>query len=406
MKISVFTPSHKSNFLKQIYECLLEQTHQDWEWVVLLNNGAAPVKFDDPRVKVIAGGKIKGNVGTAKAIACEHCTGDVYVELDHDDLLTPDALQEVNDTFEANPEVGFAFSNSASCTGKFEDVERYAPGHGWKYRPFPYKNQILFEVVSFKPDPASITRIWYAPNHLRAFRASVYKAVGGHNRDLRVLDDLDLMCRMYLATEFRHIDKCLYIYRIHGANTWLLHNAEIQENCHRIHEQYIDAVMQVWSERNGLRKVELGGRMAATPGYETVDLKDADIIHDLNTPWPFEDGSVGVIKANDVFEHLKDPLFVMKELHRVLSPGGWALIQVPSTDGRGAFQDPTHVSFWNQNSFWYYTKSDYAKYIDTPVRFQSIMTYTTKMNQDNVCWVRAHLVCLKGGYVPPGRIEI
>ena len=27
----------------------------------------------------------------------------------------------------------------------------------------------------------------------------------------------------------------------------------------------------------------------------------------------------------------------------------------PSTDGRGAFQDPTHVSFYNENSFWYFT---------------------------------------------------
>ncbi len=30
-------------------------------------------------------------------------------------------------------------------------------------------------------------------------------------------------------------------------------------------------------------------------------------------------------------------------------------ILVPSTDGRGAFQDPTHVSFWNINSFMYYS---------------------------------------------------
>ncbi len=29
---------------------------------------------------------------------------------------------------------------------------------------------------------------------------------------------------------------------------------------------------------------------------------------------------------------------------------GWFLSQTPSTDGRGAFQDPTHVSMWNSNS--------------------------------------------------------
>ena len=29
----------------------------------------------------------------------------------------------------------------------------------------------------------------------------------------------------------------------------------------------------------------------------------------------------------------------------------------PSTDGRGAFQDPSHVAFYNENSFWYLTQA-------------------------------------------------
>ncbi|MDP1796315.1 MAG: hypothetical protein Q8K78_02485, partial [Planctomycetaceae bacterium] len=56
------------------------------------------------------------------------------------------------------------------------------------------------------------------------------------------------------------------------------------------------------------------------------------------------------------------------------SPGlvpGLSLSQTPSTDGRGAFQDPTHVSFWNSNSFWYYTRADQNRFIDCPVRFQA-----------------------------------
>jgi hypothetical protein len=44
----------------------------------------------------------------------------------------------------------------------------------------------------------------------------------------------------------------------------------------------------------------------------------------------------------------------MNEIWRILKPGGIVDISVPSTDGRGAFQDPTHVSFWNINSFMYY----------------------------------------------------
>lgn len=50
----------------------------------------------------------------------------------------------------------------------------------------------------------------------------------------------------------------------------------------------------------------------------------------------------------------------MNEAWRVLGHKGLLEVWVPSTDGRGAFQDPTHVSFWNQNSFAYYSKKGYA----------------------------------------------
>ncbi|MGA9408341.1 MAG: methyltransferase domain-containing protein, partial [Bacteroidota bacterium] len=152
--------------------------------------------------------------------------------------------------------------------------------------------------------------------------------------------------------------------------------------------------------------IELGGRIAPKEGYETVDLRDADVCCDLNGDWPYPDSCAGVIRAYDIFEHLKDPIHTMKEAYRILAPGGWLIIQVPSTDGRGAFQDPLHVSFWNENSFTYYTKSEMATYIDEPVRFQAVRLYTTEKDATQVCWVRAHLVSLKEGYRPAGLIEI
>jgi len=108
----------------------------------------------------------------------------------------------------------------------------------------------------------------------------------------------------------------------------------------------------------------------------------------------------------DTFAKLANPLQVMKEVSRVLSPGGWLLCQVPSTDGRGAFQDPRHISYWNENSFAYYTQRDMAKWIDTPVRFQCVRLYTTAKDERQGCWTIAHLINLKGGYRPPGMLEI
>ncbi len=41
MNISVFTPSHDSRYLSDCYRSLVSQSYTDWEWVVVLNRGAA-----------------------------------------------------------------------------------------------------------------------------------------------------------------------------------------------------------------------------------------------------------------------------------------------------------------------------------------------------------------------------
>jgi len=80
----------------------------------------------------------------------------------------------------------------------------------------------------------------------------------------------------------------------------------------------------------------------------------ADVLADLSVRWPWPDSSVEHIHAWDIFEHLADKIFTMGEAWRVLSPGGILDLFVPTTDGRGAFQDPTHKSFWTPNDLFYF----------------------------------------------------
>jgi SAM-dependent methyltransferase len=101
---------------------------------------------------------------------------------------------------------------------------------------------------------------------------------------------------------------------------------------------------------------------------------------------------------------------LMNELYRVLAPGGWIISRTPSTDGRGAFQDPTHVSFWNPNSFWYYTRREQARYVPgVRCRFQGPrvwQTFPTEWHRtNNIPYVYADLVALKGQR-QPGICEI
>lgn len=51
--------------------------------------------------------------------------------------------------------------------------------------------------------------------------------------------------------------------------------------------------------------------------------------HDVAEVFPFETNSFGVIWCSEVLEHLFDPAFALKEMHRLLRPGGKLLVTVP-----------------------------------------------------------------------------
>jgi Glycosyl transferase family 2/Methyltransferase domain len=102
-------------------------------------------------------------------------------------------------------------------------------------------------------------------------------------------------------------------------------------------------------------RLNLGCSDRLEPGYLNVDIcQPCDLEADLREVWRFPDSSVDEIRAWDIIEHLPDAIHTMNEAFRVLKSGGVFDIIVPTTDGRGAFQDPTHKSFWNRNSFFYF----------------------------------------------------
>lgn len=108
--------------------------------------------------------------------------------------------------------------------------------------------------------------------------------------------------------------------------------------------------------------LNLGCSDAHVKGFVNVDLcPPADVCADLSKPWPWLDSSIESIRAWDIFEHLPDKRHTMNEAHRVLIPGGKLDLWVPTTDGRGAFQDPTHVSFWTPNDLFYFCE-EYAEW--------------------------------------------
>ena len=407
-KFSIISPSHKNTpYLQELYESLCAQTYENWEWVLWLNgkfkrSKLSPEIENDERVKIYECKEKNPNVGFHKNRAFHLGSGDVVVEVDHDDMITPDCLEELNKAYQ-DESVGFVFSDVAVYDDNFVP---YNEQHGWSYYFYNFRGKDRYVMNSWRPTSQSLAYIWYAPDHVRSWRKSVYESIGGHNVDLSICDDHELMIRTYLKTKMYHIKKPLYIYRVYGENTYLQRNADIQTKTVDLYKEYAYQLAEKDADDRGLLKVDIGGGLYPRAGYLTVDQEGGDITCDLNEGIPLPDNSVGVINASHVLEHLRDPIKSMREIHRVLAHGGWAMIEVPSTDGRGAWQDPTHVSYWNEHSFWYYTNKDKAIFIrNSDIRFQTYRLETWEM-APHIPVVTAWLTAIKDEERLPGVLGI
>ncbi|KAF5995130.1 glycosyltransferase [Streptomyces sp. WAC00263] len=407
-RFSVFTPSHQPRFLDECLKALQAQTCPDWEWIVLLNGGARwrPERHDE-RVRVEIADSIRG-VGAAKRKACELARGEILVELDHDDLLAKACLAELAKAFDAHPEAVLVYSNTAQITeeGKRDDT-RFNEAHGWRYEDVRVDGRKLLQAVSMEPTPHNVSYIWYAPNHVRAFRKESYEKAGGYDATRTVLDDQDLMCRLFHIGDFHHIPRCLYLQRMHPENTQRdpQINAHIQRETVALYDKYIEANALAWTHRRELLALDLGAAHRKPPGYLGVDQypgEGVDIVATLPGKLDLPDNSVGLMRAVDFLEHVPAKVPLINELYRLLAPGGMLVTMTPSSDGRGAYQDPTHVAFYNENSFWYYTDNQYRSFVpEIQARFQSsrLVTYfpTEWHSQNDISYVVANLIAMKEG---------
>lgn len=247
--ISVITPTYETNsdILARTWNSLKKQTCTDWEWVVWddsTNDNVFSQVYgfcSDERYKIQLHRSPKniGIIGMVKLSGFSMANGDILVELDHDDELTPDALEAIAEAFQ-DPEVGFVYSNWCEIN-QYGQSCKYPKGWAFGYGSEYYDDE--YDVWVMRAPALNFTTMSHivsAPNHVRAWRAETYRDIGGHNPTMRVADDYELMVRTMLHTKPYHIDRLLYKQYIHEGTAQRVYNGEIQENVSKVARQYAD----------------------------------------------------------------------------------------------------------------------------------------------------------------------
>ena len=291
--VSVFTASYKSkDKIQRPYRSLLNQTYSNWEWVIVddsddedetYKNSLLPLI--DPRVRRYRQDSRNGYIGAIKRYAAGLCTGEILVEVDHDDDLTSDCLEKIVRAFQEHPECGFAFGDCSEVYVGSNDAHWYGWDSGfgydidyrvWVHEMNRWQNVFKNTVIN----RTTISHLVGLPNHPRAWTRDCYHLIGGHREELLVSDDYDILVRTFLSTKYVAIPDLLYIqYRNeNGDNSTFLRNNQIQILVRELYSYYtprINARLQELGLPDSLSFSRVWERAIDDPAR-----KSAHIIHE------------------------------------------------------------------------------------------------------------------------------
>lgn len=132
------------------------------------------------------------------------------------------------------------------------------------------------------------------------------------------------------------------------------------------------------------RVLDIGCGANKTPGATGMDINPrtaADVIHDLDDlPYPFEDDQFDEVIGRHVIEHVRDPMAVMCELHRITRGGGRVRLVAPHWTNPDFATDLTHRNHLNSYSFRNLTDERAVFPFYTDVRFRQLAVRVSVLN--------------------------
>jgi len=201
-KISIVVPLYRTpeRYLREMLDSVRGQSYQNWE--LCLSDGSGEDSSiagileeytkKDSRIRV-KDNKKQLHISDNTNVALDMATGDYIAFMDHDDLLTPDALYECVAELNEYPDTELIYTDEDKIT---MDGEEYF---------FPHFKS------DFNPDMLCTTNYFC---HLVVVKKELYQAAGKLNGEYDGAQDYDFVLRCVEKTDkIRHIPKILYHWR-------------------------------------------------------------------------------------------------------------------------------------------------------------------------------------------------
>jgi GT2 family glycosyltransferase len=205
---TIVTPVYNvpPDVLQETVASVLAQRFSDWEWILVddrsPDENVVPALVEharrDPRIRVIQR-EVNGGIVAASNDAVAAASGEFLALLDHDDLLTPDALSAMAAAISKHPDdIDYLYS----------DEDKVLPDGSFGH-------------AFLKPDwsPERFRHQMYT-SHLSVLRTSLVRSLGGFRDGYDGSQDWDLVLRVTeQARRIHHVPRVLYHWRMIAGST-------------------------------------------------------------------------------------------------------------------------------------------------------------------------------------------
>jgi len=208
-KISVIVPVYNPSeqFLREMIDSVRNQIYSNWELCIADDASTKPyvkeilqkVIVEDSRIKVIFKDK-NGHIVSATNTALSIATGEYIALLDHDDILSQDALLHVAECIYKHPQADWIYTDEDKID---QFGNRFDPQMKGSWNP-------------------EMGLTYNFTHHLTVIRKALVGQLGGMRKGFEGAQDLDLFLRVSEKTtpdRIKHIPHVCYHWRTHSKST-------------------------------------------------------------------------------------------------------------------------------------------------------------------------------------------